>query len=75
MAISTSHLFVFLSIAAIFAPSALATNYTVGDDAGWKVGVNYTEWAQNKTFYVGDNLSKSFFKYFQNINKLIFVSK
>ncbi|XP_038874887.1 blue copper protein 1a-like [Benincasa hispida] len=57
MAISTSHLFVFLSIAAVaFAPSALATNYTVGDDAGWNVGVNYTLWANDKMFNVGDIL-------------------
>ncbi|XP_022922161.1 stellacyanin-like [Cucurbita moschata] len=60
MAISTSHLFLFLSIVAIFAPPALATNYTVGDDAGWNTNVNYTAWAQGKTFYVGDFL---IFKY------------
>ncbi|XP_008437169.1 blue copper protein 1a-like [Cucumis melo] len=57
MAISTSHLFVLLSFAVVMsAPSALATNYTVGDDAGWSINVNYTVWAQGKMFNVGDML-------------------
>ncbi|KAK6130120.1 hypothetical protein DH2020_036136 [Rehmannia glutinosa] len=42
-------------VAAVVAPS-LATDYMVGDDAGWKVGVNYTAWAEGKEFYVGDTL-------------------
>ncbi|CAI9755388.1 unnamed protein product [Fraxinus pennsylvanica] len=41
---------------AMIATSTMATNYTVGDNAGWKVGVNYTEWVADKTFYVGDTL-------------------
>ncbi|XP_050213371.1 blue copper protein 1b-like isoform X2 [Mercurialis annua] len=34
----------------------MATDYVVGDDAGWKVGVNYTQWAMGKTFHIGDTL-------------------
>lgn len=43
-------------VAAIAAP-ALATDYVVGDDAGWKLGVNYTTWTEGKQFYLGDRLS------------------
>ncbi|KDP43194.1 hypothetical protein JCGZ_22746 [Jatropha curcas] len=35
---------------------AMATDYIVGDDEGWNVGVNYTDWAKDKLFYVGDRL-------------------
>ncbi|KAI3453529.1 hypothetical protein Pfo_010192 [Paulownia fortunei] len=42
-------------VAAALAP-ALATDYMVGDDAGWNLGVNYTAWAKRKDFRVGDTL-------------------
>ncbi|KAL0329667.1 UNVERIFIED_CONTAM: Lamin-like protein [Sesamum radiatum] len=47
---------VIVTILAIAAPSSAASNYTVGDDAGWMLGVNYTQWAQGKDFRVGDKL-------------------
>ncbi|KAL9167346.1 hypothetical protein ABFS82_05G091000 [Erythranthe guttata] len=43
-------------IALAVAPAAFATDYTVGDDSGWKLGVNYTEWAEGKNFRVGDTI-------------------
>ena len=33
-----------------------ATEYVVGDDHGWTIGVNYTTWAQGKEFRVRDTL-------------------
>ncbi|XP_058002590.1 blue copper protein-like [Hevea brasiliensis] len=52
-----SNRFVAFAIAAIILPTvAMATEYIVGDDKGWNVTVNYTEWAQNKVFHVGDTL-------------------
>ncbi|XP_047977740.1 blue copper protein-like [Salvia hispanica] len=33
-----------------------ATVYTVGDTSGWSVGSDYTTWAADKTFKVGDTL-------------------
>ncbi|KDP39674.1 hypothetical protein JCGZ_02694 [Jatropha curcas] len=54
---SKSYQFVCFAIVAIILPTvAMATDYVVGDDEGWKVGVNYTEWAKDKVFYVGDRL-------------------
>ncbi|XP_030520532.1 blue copper protein 1a-like [Rhodamnia argentea] len=49
------------AILAIFAfvalPSvALAMQWTVGDDSGWTNGYNYTDWAKDKVFQVGDSL-------------------
>lgn len=35
---------------------ALATDFVVGDDKGWTLDFNYTVWAQDKVFRVGDNL-------------------
>ncbi|KAI7755533.1 hypothetical protein M8C21_023028 [Ambrosia artemisiifolia] len=33
-----------------------AKDYTVGDSAGWALSVDYTKWASDKTFKVGDSL-------------------
>lgn len=35
---------------------AMATQYNVGDDQGWTIGVDYEAWAKGKVFYVGDQL-------------------
>ncbi|KAL4566034.1 hypothetical protein LXL04_030143 [Taraxacum kok-saghyz] len=34
--------------------------YSVGDSSGWALGVDYTAWTSDKTFFVGDNLCKLF---------------
>lgn len=41
-----------------------ATLYKVGDNQGWKSGVNYTEWSHEKAFYVGDTIGIDEFIYF-----------
>ncbi|KAF2306905.1 hypothetical protein GH714_022444 [Hevea brasiliensis] len=52
-----SNRFVAFAIVAVVLPTfAMATEYFVGDDEGWKVGVNYSEWANGKVFRVGDKL-------------------
>ncbi|KAI6697030.1 hypothetical protein NL676_017149 [Syzygium grande] len=52
--------FAILAIAALVAlPSvALATQWTVGDGNGWTISYNYTDWAKDKVFRVGDSLCK-----------------
>ncbi|KAG8374814.1 hypothetical protein BUALT_Bualt10G0034700 [Buddleja alternifolia] len=49
---------------------ALATEYMVGDDSGWKTGYNYTEWVKGKNFYVGDKLTFMYKKDAHNVAKV-----
>jgi hypothetical protein len=35
---------------------SMATDHIVGDYQAWSVGTNYTQWAQERVFRVGDNL-------------------
>uniref|UniRef100_A0ACD5Z3I5 Uncharacterized protein n=1 Tax=Avena sativa TaxID=4498 RepID=A0ACD5Z3I5_AVESA len=44
-----------LVLLAAVAP-AHAVDYTVGDSSGWASGVDYSTWASDKTFNVGDTL-------------------
>ncbi|XP_065868543.1 early nodulin-like protein 19 [Euphorbia lathyris] len=37
--------------------STIATDHIVGANKGWNPGINYTLWANNHTFYVGDFIS------------------
>jgi hypothetical protein len=37
---------------------ASATTYNVGDGQAWTTGVDYTRWARNKAFVVGDRLGE-----------------
>ncbi|XVE91206.1 hypothetical protein DITRI_Ditri20bG0135700 [Diplodiscus trichospermus] len=37
--------------------SVTATDHIVGANKGWNPGINYTLWANNHTFYVGDLIS------------------
>jgi hypothetical protein len=47
---------------ALLSSIAMATDYVVGDEKGWTVDFNYTQWAQDKVFRVGDNLGKNLIK-------------
>ncbi|KAM0948988.1 putative Blue (type 1) copper binding protein [Dioscorea sansibarensis] len=51
---------------------ALAKEYIVGDDRGWRLEVNYTDWAHGKDFYVGDSLV---FKYNAQYHNVINVTE
>lgn len=44
---------------------SLAKDYTVGDSAGWGLGVDYGTWASGKTFNVGDSLG-TFLPHYEN---------
>ncbi|XP_051137563.1 blue copper protein 1b-like [Andrographis paniculata] len=50
----------FLVAAAVVCIAAAAqtqaTDYIVGDYAGWKLGFDYAAWAQGKQFFLGDRL-------------------
>ncbi|BBG99213.1 early nodulin-like protein 17, partial [Prunus dulcis] len=62
---NTTHLILFLlfiSGLAVLTP-ILATDHIVGANRGWNPGINYTLWANNQTFYVGDLIS---FRYPKN---------
>lgn len=52
----------FCLIMALAVPTSLATDYNVGDSAGWSIGTDYDTWAKDKTFKVGDNLGQYFRK-------------
>ncbi|KAI3852288.1 hypothetical protein MKX03_018933 [Papaver bracteatum] len=51
---------------------SLATDYTVGDTAGWASGVDYDTWTSGKTFAVGDKLV---FNYGSGAHSVAEVSK
>ncbi|KAF9613751.1 hypothetical protein IFM89_010481 [Coptis chinensis] len=56
----------FLFLILIFAATTTlvcATDHIVGANKGWNPGINYTLWANNHTFYVGDLIS---FRYAKN---------
>ncbi|KAH7679630.1 Cupredoxins domain-containing protein [Dioscorea alata] len=46
---------------------ALAKEYTVGDDKGWRLDVNYTDWVHGKEFFVGDTLVFKYNTQFHNV--------
>ncbi|KAF5742766.1 stellacyanin-like [Tripterygium wilfordii] len=56
MASSRVFAVVFWFVAAIVSTSVLAKEFIVGDEAGWKRGVDYFAWAKDKDFRVGDKL-------------------
>lgn len=45
--------------AAFLVSPATATDHIVGANKGWNPGMNYTDWANNQTFFVGDFICKS----------------
>ncbi|KAI0530676.1 hypothetical protein KFK09_000223 [Dendrobium nobile] len=47
-----------------------AKDFIVGDEEGWKVGVNYTEWAEDKEFRVGDRIVFNYVKGKHNVLKV-----
>ncbi|KAJ4975013.1 hypothetical protein NE237_008187 [Protea cynaroides] len=49
-----------------------SVRYIVGKDLGWSTNVNYTVWAQNKHFYVGDWL---FFVYDRHTTSVLEVNQ
>ncbi|KAK4761072.1 hypothetical protein SAY87_005965 [Trapa incisa] len=56
-------LFILVSAAAVVS----ATDHIVGANKGWNPGINYTLWANNQTFYVGDLISFRYQKTMYNV--------
>ncbi|KAF2321533.1 hypothetical protein P3X46_010763 [Hevea brasiliensis] len=54
---SSPHLVFFCFFILFSATSTTATDHIVGANKGWNPGINYTLWANNSTFYVGDLIS------------------
>ncbi|XP_044495849.1 lamin-like protein [Mangifera indica] len=53
---SSFFFFSFIFIFFFFAHTS-ATDHIVGANKGWNPGINYTNWANNHTFYVNDLIS------------------
>ncbi|KAG6537890.1 blue copper protein 1a-like [Zingiber officinale] len=70
MASKLQDLAVLLAIATVMVPVAMAADIVVGDDNGWRQDFNYTEWAANNMFMLGDNLV---FKYDRAIHSVVAV--
>ncbi|KAI9107310.1 hypothetical protein K1719_021698 [Acacia pycnantha] len=64
-AVSLLAIFMVLQLSSM----AMATDHVVGGDSGWTVNYNYSNWANNITFVVGDNLV---FKY-DNTEHNVFI--
>lgn len=60
---ASSKICIVIAIAAVFAPSILATEFMIGDETGWTTNFDYQAWAYGKEFHVGDKLGKSFHNY------------
>ncbi|KAJ0804283.1 putative Phytocyanin domain, cupredoxin [Helianthus annuus] len=69
---STSRLTHLILLIAAVATTVSATDHIVGANRGWNPGINYTLWANNHTFYVGDFIS---FRYVKNQYNVIEVNK
>ncbi|RWR82150.1 blue copper-like protein [Cinnamomum micranthum f. kanehirae] len=51
-------IFSFAAAILVFLPAiAYSTDYIVGDQEGWTIGFDYSEWAKDKKFHVGDTLT------------------
>ncbi|MBA0653954.1 hypothetical protein Goklo_021051 [Gossypium klotzschianum] len=62
---------VIFAIVALMVPAiSLATDFVVGDDYGWTLGINYEEWAKDKLFFVGDTLVFTYNATFHNVYKV-----
>ncbi|KAJ0089630.1 hypothetical protein Patl1_13068 [Pistacia atlantica] len=59
--ISMAEAVIALVLSAAMLQVTYADDYTVGDTSGWtSTGVDYTTWAANKVFEIGDNLVFNF---------------
>ncbi|KAI3520869.1 hypothetical protein L1887_10321 [Cichorium endivia] len=60
------------AVVMVMLPDVSAKRYIVGGNMGWTSNVNYTLWAGNQTFYLGDWL---YFVYDRNQNDVLEVNK
>ncbi|KAK1376450.1 Phytocyanin domain-containing protein [Heracleum sosnowskyi] len=66
----------FVALALVFAivAPALATDFIVGDDNGWRTNFDYKTWAASKEFHVGDNLIFRYSPGLHNVHRADLVS-
>jgi hypothetical protein len=57
-AMASSLALVALLLVSCAVVAAAATKYTVGDTSGWAMGADYTTWASDKKFKMGDTLGE-----------------
>ncbi|KAK8551131.1 hypothetical protein V6N13_119617 [Hibiscus sabdariffa] len=57
MLTSTTNLLLRVCSVLLVLGTVAATDHIVGANKGWNPGINYTLWANNHTFYVGDLIS------------------
>ncbi|CAI9283041.1 unnamed protein product [Lactuca saligna] len=62
----------FCATLLVMLPEVSAKRFIVGGNMGWTSNVNYTLWAGNQTFYLGDWL---YFVYDRNQNDILEVNK
>ncbi|KAH7858292.1 hypothetical protein Vadar_022083 [Vaccinium darrowii] len=67
MSSSAPRLILLLLAAFILFAAVGATDHIVGANRGWNPGINYTLWANNHTFYVGDLISFRYQKMQYNV--------
>ncbi|ESW33971.1 hypothetical protein PHAVU_001G113600 [Phaseolus vulgaris] len=68
---SSSARLAFFAISMLLLSSlSMATDFVVGDDKGWTLDFNYTTWAQDKVFHVGDTLWFNYAKANHNVVKV-----
>ncbi|KAL2547395.1 stellacyanin-like [Forsythia ovata] len=67
---SSKIFFIAFFVAIVAAPAALATEYVVGDDAGWKLNFDYQKWADGKPFVVGDKLIFKYTEKAHNVHRV-----
>ncbi|XP_058114057.1 early nodulin-like protein 17 [Magnolia sinica] len=54
----------------LFISTVHSTDHIVGGNRGWNPGINYTLWANNHTFYVGDLISFRYQKNMYNVYRV-----
>ncbi|KAL3619369.1 hypothetical protein CASFOL_036939 [Castilleja foliolosa] len=65
-------LMIMIFVAVVVIVPCSGIDYMVGDDVGWRLGVDYSAWAQGKDFRVGDTLV---FKYYPGAHNVIEVNE
>ncbi|XP_073129777.1 mavicyanin-like [Henckelia pumila] len=62
--------FLIAIFVAFVVASTSAIDHMVGGEDGWKLGVDYTAWAEGKDFRVGDTLTFMYKQGFHNVLKV-----
>nr|CAB3457319.1 unnamed protein product [Digitaria exilis] len=75
MAAKSLVLVAVLLVAGYTEPASSATTYTVGGVNSWMTGVDYADWASDKTFVVGDKLLFSYVRMDHTVTEVMSKSE